>query len=156
MNVLWRIARYFRPYLPQVIVATLFSVSVSLVEASMAIFVKPVFDEIFFGKNVDFLKWIPIILLSLIALKGIFSYFHTYILSRVGIRVTVNIRAQIFRHFLRLGQSQFDHTPTGHLMSRITADVSGFSRPYRPLYKYSGNPLHCWRFWVLRFIEIGN
>jgi len=128
MKVLWRIARYFRPYLPQVIVATIFSISVSFVEAGMAVFVKPISDEIFFGRNTAFLKWIPIILFGLVALKGIFSYCHTYILGKVGIRVIVNIRAQIFRHYLRFGQSQFDHTPIGHLMSRITADVNGLQQ----------------------------
>jgi len=128
MNVLMRIAGYFRPYLPQVIIATIFSVSVSVLEAGLAVFVKPVFDEVFFGRNVGFLKWIPVVLLSLVGLKGIFSYFHTYLLSRVGIRVIVNIRSQLFNHFLKLGQSQFDYTPTGHLMSRITADVNGLQQ----------------------------
>ncbi len=128
MNVLIRVARYFRPYLPQVIIATVFSVSVSVLEGGLAVFVKPVFDEVFFGQNVGFLKWIPVILLSLVGLKGIFSYFHTYLLSRVGIRVIVNIRSQLFNHFLKLGQSQFDYTPTGHLMSRVTADVNGLQQ----------------------------
>lgn len=103
----------------------LFSVSVSFVEAGMAIFVKPVFDEVFFGNNMAFLKWIPIIFMGLIILKGIFSYFHTYILQRVGMRIIVAIRLDLFSHYLKLGQSQFDHIPTGHMMSRITTDVSG-------------------------------
>lgn len=118
---------FFRPYLPQVLIAMTFGISVSFVEGGIALFIRPVVDEIFFGNNIAFLKLIPFFLLAMVAAKGIFSYFHTYILERVGMRVIVNIRTLLFKHYLKLSQSQFDHLPVGHLMSRITTDVGGMN-----------------------------
>ena len=128
MRVFIRVAHYFRPYLATVLLATMFSIGVSFVEGGIAVMVKPIFDEIFFGHNVAFLKLIPAVLFGMVAMKGIFGYFHTYLMTRTGIRVIVNLRKDLFSHYMQLGQSQFDHTPTGHLMSRITADVNGLQQ----------------------------
>lgn len=128
MNTLLRITHYFRPYMIAVWLSLALSVCVSFTEAGMAVFVKPIFDEVFFGKNMAFLKWIPIALLSLVMLKGILGYFQNYIMTRVCIRVVVKLRADMYQHYLRLSMSQFDHTPVGYLMSRITADIGGLQQ----------------------------
>jgi len=128
METLARISRYFRPYLPAVVLSLTLSILVSFTEAGMAVFVKPIFDEVFFGKNRAFLKWIPIALLTLVILKGTLGYLQNYLMSRVCMRVVVKLRSELYEHYLRLSMSQFDHTPTGYLMSRITADVGGLQQ----------------------------
>lgn len=88
-------------------------------------FVKPLFDEVFFGKNSAFLKWIPVVLLSLILLKGLFSFLHTYLMSHVCFKVVIKLRSEVYQHYLKMSLAQFDHTPIGTMTSRIMTDVSG-------------------------------
>lgn len=125
MEIIYRIGRYFKPYWPLVLLSLVLNVSVSFVEGAMAIFVKPLFDEVFFGKNAAFLKWIPIILLSLILLKALFSFLHTYLMSHVCFKVVIKLRSEVYQHYLKMSLSQFDHTPVGTMTSRILTDVSG-------------------------------
>ena len=52
-------------------------------------------------------------------LQFIVAYYgHTF-----GIRVEADIRADLFRHFQKLGFDFYDHNRTGQLMSRLTSDL---------------------------------
>ena len=44
--------------------------------------------------------------------------------SSLGVRMEMNMRADLFQHIQRLSFSYFDRTKTAHIMSRITNDLS--------------------------------
>jgi subfamily B ATP-binding cassette protein MsbA len=97
---------------------------VSAATSATAYLVKPVLDDIFFQKDLDKLKLLPLVIVGLFVFKGIFDYGQAYLMSYVGQRIIADLREKIYNHLQSLSLSFFTRNPTGVLMSRITNDVT--------------------------------
>jgi subfamily B ATP-binding cassette protein MsbA len=90
--------------------------------AAVAFLVKPIIDEALPGDgNLPF--WATAILLAYFA-KGLGAYFSAFLMTDIGQRVVRDLRNQLFRHTLDQSAEFFSQRTTGHLMSRVTNDVS--------------------------------
>jgi subfamily B ATP-binding cassette protein MsbA len=86
--------------------------------------VKDILDKIFIEQNSLYLRWLPVVVISVFLLKGIVYYIYSLLLEQVGQSIVRDFRLQIFRHIHRQSLSFFNTMPTGTLMSRIISDVS--------------------------------
>ena len=98
-------------------------VFVSAATAGSAFLVKPVLDEVFFKKDLTMLRLIPLAIIGIFILKGIFDYGQAYLMSYVGQKIIADLREKIYNHVQSLSLSFFTKNPTGTLMSRILNDV---------------------------------
>jgi subfamily B ATP-binding cassette protein MsbA len=96
----------------------------SAATAASAFLVKPVLDDVFFKKDLVMLKLIPLAIIGIFILKGLFDYGQSYLMSYVGQRIIADLREKIYNHIQSLSLSFFTRNPTGILMSRITNDVN--------------------------------
>jgi subfamily B ATP-binding cassette protein MsbA len=92
--------------------------------AAQAYMVKPLLDEIFVNKDAHLLNILPLALLAVFLIKGVFYFIYSYILEWVGQCVIRDLRNSIYTHLNRLSLSFFHHNPTGELISRIINDVT--------------------------------
>lgn len=115
--------QYVRPYWRSLAGAMLCMIFVSGTTSASAFLVKPVLDDIFFKKDLTMLKLLPIAIIALFILKGVFNYGQAYLMSYVGQRIIADLREKIYNHLQSLSLSFFTRNPTGLLMSRITNDV---------------------------------
>lgn len=67
---------------------------------------------------------IALILIGILAVQSIFSFFRVWLFSLVSERSMRDIRQQLYSRLVRLPMTFFDKRRTGELISRITADVS--------------------------------
>jgi subfamily B ATP-binding cassette protein MsbA len=86
--------------------------------------VKPVLDDVFFKKDLTMLKLIPLAIVALFILKGVFDYGQAYLMSFVGQRIITDLREKVYHHLHSLALPFFTKNPTGVLMSRIMNDVN--------------------------------
>ena len=124
MELYKRLLQFIRPYWVRLFFAMVCMVFVSMLTAAVAFMVKPVLDEIFFKKDISMLHLIPLAIILLFLLKGIFDYGQSYLMGYVGQRIITDIRNKLYRHIQALSLSFMTKTPTGVLMSRITNDVN--------------------------------
>ncbi|MCB2181377.1 MAG: ABC transporter ATP-binding protein/permease [Desulfobulbaceae bacterium] len=113
-----------KPYRFKLIVAMLCMVFVAGLSALQAYMVKPLLDEIFFNKNEFMLSMLPIALIALFLVKGIFYYGYAFLMDYVGQSVVKNIRINLFSHIQSMQLSFFHKTSTGELISRVMNDVA--------------------------------
>jgi subfamily B ATP-binding cassette protein MsbA len=99
-------------------------VCVSAASAASAFLVKPVLDDVFFKKDLMMLKLIPLAIVGIFILKGLFDYGQGYLMSFVGQRIITDLREKIYHHVQSLALPFFTKNPTGVLMSRILNDVN--------------------------------
>jgi len=116
--------QYVKPYWKNLAGAMFCMLFVSGTTSASAFLVKPVLDDIFFKKDLTMLKLLPIAIVALFILKGVFNYGQAYLMSCVGQRIIADLRERIYNHLQSLSLSFFTRNPTGTLMSRITNDVS--------------------------------
>lgn len=62
-------------------------------------------------------------LIGCYVLRSVFLYIIAYIGHTFGIRVEADIRADLFKHMQSMSYDFYDRNRTGHLMSRLTADL---------------------------------
>lgn len=123
MTIYRRMLSYVRPYLVRLFLAMLFMVLVSAFHGAVAFLVKPVLDDIFIHKDATRLALIPLLVLTVYVLKGIFEFAQSYLMNGVGQRVIRDIRDHLYRHMQSLSLAFYMRHPTGVLMSRVTNDV---------------------------------
>ena len=97
---------------------------VSAATSGSAFLVKPVLDDVFFKKDLVMLKLIPLAIIGIFILKGVFDYGQAYLMSYVGQKIIADLREKIYNHIQSLSLSFFTRNPTGVLMSRILNDVN--------------------------------
>lgn len=118
-----RVLAYFRPYMPWLILGGVCMVLMSQTDALLALFVKPMFDEIFLYKSVGFLWVIPIFGLALMIFKGVFGYIYGLLQGYANAKVTVGIRNDMYERYLGASLNYFDNNPSGELMSKLQVDA---------------------------------
>lgn len=74
--------------------------------------------------NVQLMYGVPVLLVLVIALRSIGSFFGTYYLARVSLGLIHDLRIGLFSSLLRLPNPYFDENNAGHLISRITYNVT--------------------------------
>lgn len=81
------------------------------------------------GLGMDFegIKRIIILLITLYVISALFSYGQGYIMSKVSMDITYNLRKQISEKINRLPLSYFDKKNKGEVLSYITNDVDKLS-----------------------------
>jgi subfamily B ATP-binding cassette protein MsbA len=142
-----RLLQLVKPYWIKLGLAMVFMILVSGLTAAQALLVKPAMDGVFFKKDgippivkniiiqlrlenlllkkdMEMILLLPIAIILLFLLKGIFDYGQAYLMNFVGLRVVADIRQRLYDHLQSLSLSFFTRTPTGVLISRITNDVN--------------------------------
>jgi subfamily B ATP-binding cassette protein MsbA len=99
-------------------------VIVAVMTGAQAYMVKPMLDEIFFNKDAFMLKVVPLAIVIIFLIQGVFDYSYKYLLEKVGQSVIRDLRNNLYRHIQSLPLAFFHKTPTGELISRIISDVT--------------------------------
>jgi subfamily B ATP-binding cassette protein MsbA len=123
-NTISRILQYVKPYKSWLIISMVCMVVVASMAGAQAYMIKPLLDEIFFKKDSTMLMIVPLAILGIFLVKGLFSYGYNYLLVKVGQSVIRDLRNELYSHIQSLPLSFFQKKPTGELISRIISDVS--------------------------------
>jgi len=119
-----RLLSYVRPYTGKMVISTFAMMGVAAMTALSALIIKNVLDDVFIAGDRRLLVLIPLVIILIYVLKGIFRYVRTYVMSWAGLRMVQDIRNELYEHMHRMSMSFFTETPTGVLMSRVTYDVN--------------------------------
>jgi ATP-binding cassette, subfamily B, bacterial MsbA len=119
-----RLLSYVRRYWLRFVAAVLAMLAVSGLTALLAFLVKPVLDDVFFGKNISMLYILPPLVVVLYAVKGALTFTHIYQMNYIGLSTTTRLREELFHHLQRQPHAFYDGQATGALMSRMNYDVS--------------------------------
>ncbi|MEW5804721.1 MAG: ABC transporter ATP-binding protein [bacterium] len=123
MEMYRRLLKFVQPYWKKMAFAILCMVATAGLNSSIAYMVKPVLDDIFINKRWLMLKILPLILLLLYFLKGVFTYAQNYLMLYIGEQVVMGLRNELFAHLHSLSLDFFTKRSTGLIMARINSDV---------------------------------
>ncbi|MDH3390430.1 MAG: lipid A export permease/ATP-binding protein MsbA [Desulfobulbaceae bacterium] len=123
-GTIFRLLQYVKPYKSWLVVSMVCMVIVASMAGAQAYLVKPLLDEIFFNKDSTMLKLVPLVIMGVFLVKGLFSYSYNYLLQKVGQSVIRDLRNLLYSHIQSLPLSFFQKKPTGELISRILSDVN--------------------------------
>ncbi|WP_299997427.1 lipid A ABC transporter ATP-binding protein/permease MsbA [uncultured Cedecea sp.] len=110
------------PFRAGLIVAAMALVLNAASDTFMLSLLKPLLDDGFGKTESSVLKWMPLVVIGLMVLRGITSYVSSYCISWVSGKVVMHMRRRLFSHMMGMPVSFFDQQSTGTLLSRITYD----------------------------------
>jgi subfamily B ATP-binding cassette protein MsbA len=74
--------------------------------------------------NIELMYGVPILMVLIIVWRSIGSFLGNYYLARVSLGLVEELRIRLFESLLRLPNTYFDNNNSGHLISRITYNVT--------------------------------
>jgi len=124
MKLFARLLRYLLRYRIRLASAFVCSAAVAGLSGAYAWLVRPVLDDIFIKKDEWMLMVLPIAILTVAVLKGLFNYGQNYLMNYVGNQAVADVRNELVLQLMRLPVGFHDTNTTGRLMSRVGNDVS--------------------------------
>jgi ATP-binding cassette, subfamily B, bacterial MsbA len=92
-------------------------------DGALPFLVQRIFDDIFTRKNVSTLKYLPVVIVGIFAIRGFMNFGQSYLNDYIGLRIVNDVRNALNRHFQSLSISFFHRHTTGALIARVNSDV---------------------------------
>lgn len=102
------------------IICMIFSITLDMLSPQIT---KRIIDDVIVGGNTNILSKLLLGILYIGVGRCIFQYLKEFIFDAVSVRISADIRRNLFRHIQSLSVSFFEKTNTGELMSRVKDDV---------------------------------
>jgi len=119
-----RLLRYMRLYWKRLLMSAVCLTAASLLGLVLPWVLRSLIDSVLVGQDFSLLNRIVGGLVVVFIVQMVFGYTNGYLLAWVGERVVADLRAQLYRHLLRLSLRFFSERRVGEIMSRVTNDVS--------------------------------
>lgn len=118
-----RLLSYVRPYVPAFLTSV---VGFMLFAWTMPAFAKLIewFVEGLQGGDEKYLYYVPMLAVAIALFRGVGFYLGNYFLAKVSFGVVHDLRVDLFNKLLELPNYYFDRNNSGHLISRITYNVT--------------------------------
>ncbi|MGX9365633.1 lipid A export permease/ATP-binding protein MsbA [Desulfoplanes sp. PS50] len=124
LRLLKRSMSYFTPYKIRITLSVISMAVVAACSGAAAFLVKPALDNIFIDKDEKSLVFIPVVLIGVFLLKGIFRFLQNYEMNYCSLKVLEELRNELYEKIIRLPLGFFEDNQVGMLMSRILNDVT--------------------------------
>jgi ATP-binding cassette subfamily B protein len=121
--LLWRLKPFIAPYRWVLVggaVALLASAGAVLAFGSV---LRTLIDSGFDNADPEALKQVLVTLFVVVLIMSVAAGFRIFLVAWLGERVVADLRKAVFRKVLTLDPGFFEHTPTGEVVSRLTADT---------------------------------
>jgi subfamily B ATP-binding cassette protein MsbA len=118
-----RLLNYSKQYWPQFTLGIVGTIVSALMTASFTWLIKPLLDQGFIAHNERFIRWLPVLLLSVFAVRTAASFLSNYYMSWTGRTVVTKFRQDLFAHYMRLPASYLDNNTSGQLLAKLIYNV---------------------------------
>ncbi|HEV2614270.1 MAG TPA: lipid A export permease/ATP-binding protein MsbA [Gammaproteobacteria bacterium] len=123
-----RLLTYSRQYWPQFVLGIAGTVISALLTASFTGLIRPLLDQGFIAHNARFIRWLPLLLIGVFALRTAASFVSNYYMSWTGRTVVTKFRQDLFAHYMRLPASYLDNNTSGQLLAKLIYNVEQVSQ----------------------------
>ncbi|XWO14019.1 Lipid A export ATP-binding/permease protein MsbA [Candidatus Hepatincola sp. Pdp] len=127
-KVLQRFAKDFmRPHLKKILISLFFLAIYSATNAGLAWLIKPIVNQVFIIKNMQYVLEVSLAIIGITVIKGIAQYIYTMILFAVSIYVTTDARNNLYKSILHQDMFFFHTNSPGVLVSRMMKEIDNIN-----------------------------
>ncbi|MBE9560579.1 MAG: lipid A export permease/ATP-binding protein MsbA [Proteobacteria bacterium] len=118
-----RLLSYALVYWKIFIVAIIGMVIIAGASAAFPALMQPMMDSGFVDRDPETIKWIPVALIAIFAVRVLGAFAAGYGMSVIGRNVIRELRREMFSRLVSLPKSFYDKATTGELISKFAYDV---------------------------------
>jgi subfamily B ATP-binding cassette protein MsbA len=123
MSYFKRLIKYIKPYKGRFIFALLNMGAVALFTSLLTWVVKELMDEILVKARSEMLMKVCAMIFIFYLGKGISSFFSSYMMESIGIRIIRDLRAELFEHLIYQSMAYLQSQKTGDLQTKVVYDT---------------------------------
>jgi subfamily B ATP-binding cassette protein MsbA len=135
LKIYLRLLSYVRPYVGMFLISivgfVIFASTQPMLAGILKYFVDGLsnpeavlFPNVPYLRDLQLLQAVPILIVLIAAWQGLGSYLGNYFLAKVSLGLVHDLRVELFNKLLVLPNRYFDTHNSGHLISRITFNVT--------------------------------
>ncbi|MFC5696838.1 lipid A export permease/ATP-binding protein MsbA [Pseudomonas sp. GCM10022186] len=135
LKIYFRLLGYVRPYVGLFLISIsgyiIFASTQPMLAGILKYFVDGLsnpdavlFPDVPYLRDLKLLQAVPLLIILIAAWQGLGSYLGNYFLAKVSLGLVHDLRLALFDSLLRLPNRYFDSHNSGHLISRITFNVT--------------------------------
>ncbi|WP_085725373.1 lipid A export permease/ATP-binding protein MsbA [Pseudomonas sp. R37(2017)] len=135
LKIYFRLLSYVRPYISLFLISIvgflIFASTQPMLGYILKYFVDglsnpeaALFPTVPYLRDLQLLQAVPLLIILIAAWQGLGSYLGNYFLAKVSLGLVHDLRVQLFNNLLVLPNRYFDKHNSGHLISRITFNVT--------------------------------
>jgi subfamily B ATP-binding cassette protein MsbA len=119
-----RLLRYILPYWRVFTVSVLSTIAVAATEPALPALLKPMLDGSFVSRDQTLIKLVPLLLIGLFLLRGIFTFISNYTVNWVSTRLVMDLRNLMFQKLITLPTPYYDNASSGAVIANVAFNVS--------------------------------
>ena len=119
-----RLLSHVKPYWRVFALGVLGMAMVAATEPMLPALLKPLIEGTFIEKDPVLIRWMPVAIVAIFAVRGAAAFIAAYSLGWVGNRLVTDLRNAMFAKLLALPTRFYDGQPAGMLISKLTFDVT--------------------------------
>jgi subfamily B ATP-binding cassette protein MsbA len=119
-----RLLRYVVPYWRFFLLSIVGMVVTAATEPAFAALLKPMLDGSFVSKDPGWMRWVPVLMIAIILVRGAATYASSYGTTWVANQVVLDLRNQMFGRLVALPTRYYDDHSSGVLVSKVAFDVT--------------------------------
>src|SRR5699024_12138983 len=100
----------------------------SATQPALAYLMKPLLDEGFTGARPDYIWIMPLAIIGLMFIRGVFNFCGEYLMAWVSNKVLFGVRAEMFQSLLYMPDTEFQKGDSGRLLNRFTVDAGNVTQ----------------------------
>jgi subfamily B ATP-binding cassette protein MsbA len=118
-----RLLRYIRPYWPMFVAGLLAAIPYGAMDGAIAWLAGQGLQKILVDGRQHLIFYVPLAVLAIAILQGLFRFFETYCIRYVGGAAIRDLRNQVFEHLERQPLLYFQGQSSGVLIGRMVNDI---------------------------------
>lgn len=118
-----RLLGYTKKFRLAFFIAVVANLFYAAMESAFVWFFKPLIDDVFVPGEIEKLKFAPLILITVLLVRGVAAIVSTYCMSWVGFGVVQKLREELIETYMSLPIGFFQRHSSGRLISKVTYNV---------------------------------
>ncbi len=114
---------YITPYYYRALFAVALSIPIGALDAVIAWALKPYMDIVLVDKSAQSPAIIPLVIVLFTVFQGALTYLSTYMNSWVGMKITQDVKRDLYKKLLVLEPAFFDKNDSGLIIQRFSSDA---------------------------------
>lgn len=119
-----RLMRYILPYWKVFALSVLSTIAVAATEPALPALLKPMLDGSFVSRDQTLTKLVPLLLVGLFLLRGVFTFTSNYTVNWVSTRLVMDLRNLMFHKLITLPTPYYDNVSSGSVIANIAFNVN--------------------------------
>ncbi len=112
-----------KPHIWRLISAVISGGILAGINGAIAWLVKPALDYFFLQKSPVLLILLPIGIIILFCMRGLFGYLTNYLMSSIGAKIVRTLRKEVYERLIILPISYYSKTSSGSVVSKVMNDI---------------------------------